>query len=411
MLSLIGWINGITVCIKVIFDIIAGSIFLYKSKKENVRLLVYFAFSYVSVSVIFLPYFIDFISILFTDSNLNLEIYIFLSIARNIIAEPVLISFIFVGTTLLLKEKRKYMLWVYLIMLAIYEVSFLFNFDSVAILINPTIPGSDLIFIQIGIITPQFIILAISFGTILIFNGLGFFYKGLNSDGIIKRKFMMLSVAFIMFFGAGLFETLFEPGIYLLFTRTIFESTAFFVYFAIMPKRVKKLKTKSLEQEKELISFMKRELKEDTIAQPSNCDISSRNANLVIFISYSTKDAENYQINLVSDKLLQFEEIGEVLYWQEHMKDNIIKYMNDNLGRCDVMLLFCSKNALMSVPVEKEWTAAEALNKPIIPIFMDSRYIPPLLSSRLGLEYEKINFDGFINNLYDLIAKKSIFII
>ena len=108
MLSLLGWINGITVSIKVIFDVIAGSIFLYKFKKDKVRLLVYFAFSYLSVSVIFLPYFIDFVNILLTDLNLNLESYNILSLARTMIAEPVLISFIYVGITLLLKEKRRY---------------------------------------------------------------------------------------------------------------------------------------------------------------------------------------------------------------------------------------------------------------------------------------------------------------
>ena len=411
MLSLLGWINGITVSIKVIFDVIAGSIFLYKFKKDKVRLLVYFAFSYLSVSVIFLPYFIDFVNILLTDLNLNLESYNILSLARTMIAEPVLISFIYVGITLLLKEKRRYMLWIYLILLTIYEVSFIFNYASVTAFDIPSIPGENLIFIQIVFNTPQFIILAITFGTILIFNGFGFFYKSIQSEGVIKKKFMMLSLAFLMFFGAGIFETLFEPGFYLLFTRTIFESTAFFVYFAIMSKRVKKFKKKSYELEKELISFMKRESKEDMIAQPPNYDIRSEKDNLVIFISYSTKDAEKYKINLVSEKLLEYKEIKEVLYWQEHMKDNIIKYMNDNLGRCNAMLLFCSKNALNSVPVEKEWTAAEALNKPIIPIFEDSRHIPPLLSSRLGLEYEIRNIEKFIKELYDLIVKKSVAII
>jgi hypothetical protein len=178
-----------------------------------------------------------------------------------------------------------------------------------------------------------------------------------------------------------------------------------------MPKRVKKLKEKSYEQEKELITFMKRESKEEMIVHPPNYDVSSEKDNFVIFISYSTKDAEKFKIDLVAEKLLDFEEIKEVLYWQEHMKDNIIKYMNDNLGRCNAMLLFCSKNALKSVPVEKEWTAAEALNKPIIPIFEDSRHIPPLLSSRLGLEYEIRNFERFIEKLYDLIVKKSVVII
>ena len=108
-----------------------------------------------------------------------------------------------------------------------------------------------------------------------------------------------------------------DAGFYLLFTRTIFESTAFFVYFAIMPKREKKIKSKSFEQEKELISFMKRESKEDMTIQSPNYEISGVKDNLVIFISYSTKDAERYTINLISEKLLEYDEIKEVLRLHE----------------------------------------------------------------------------------------------
>ena len=49
--------------------------------------------------------------------------------------------------------------------------------------------------------------------------------------------------------------------------------------------------------------------------------------------------------------------------------------MNDNFGKCDLMLLFCSQNALQSQPVNDEWMAAKALNKPIIPVFTTIKYI------------------------------------
>jgi tetratricopeptide (TPR) repeat protein len=128
--------------------------------------------------------------------------------------------------------------------------------------------------------------------------------------------------------------------------------------------------------------------------------------NLLVFISYATKDAELFKVKEIAKTLNTYGDIKEVLHWQEDMKDNIIKYMNDNLGRCNIMLLFCSPNALISKPVEKEWTAADSMGKPIIPIFLKSDHIPPLLKSRLGLEYDSFDFQKNIHDLHDLILKK-----
>ncbi|MFX1260128.1 MAG: toll/interleukin-1 receptor domain-containing protein [Promethearchaeota archaeon] len=127
---------------------------------------------------------------------------------------------------------------------------------------------------------------------------------------------------------------------------------------------------------------------------------------MLIFVSYATKDAELYKIPELAHKLESYKEIGEVLYWQEDMHDSIIEYMNDNLGRCDVVLLFCSPNALDSVPVKKEWMAAESLNKPIIPIFFKPEHIPPLLNDRLGVEFNNFDFQKNVQEMYELILKK-----
>ena len=74
---------------------------------------------------------------------------------------------------------------------------------------------------------------------------------------------------------------------------------------------------------------------------------------LLIFVSYATQDTSLYNIAAIAEGLTKFAEIDDVLYWQADVEDNILKYMNDNLGHCDVMLLFCSPNALTSKPVEK----------------------------------------------------------
>jgi hypothetical protein len=127
---------------------------------------------------------------------------------------------------------------------------------------------------------------------------------------------------------------------------------------------------------------------------------------ILVFVSYATKDAEIFKIKEICESLTKQAKITDVLYWQEDMQDNIIKYMNDNLEKCDVMLLFCSPNALISEPVEKEWTAADIMGKPIIPIFNDPEHIPPLLKTRLGVKFDPFNFQKNLNEISSLILKK-----
>ena len=140
--------------------------------------------------------------------------------------------------------------------------------------------------------------------------------------------------------------------------------------------------------------------------ETSSVQGSEKREGMSVFVSYATKDAELYKIPELARKLEEYKEIGEVLYWQEDMHDSIIEYMNDNLGRCNGVLLFCSPNALDSVPVKKEWMAAEALKKPIIPIFLKPEHIPPLLSDRLGFEFDNFDFQKNVREIHELLLKK-----
>jgi len=138
----------------------------------------------------------------------------------------------------------------------------------------------------------------------------------------------------------------------------------------------------------------------------SSVQVSEKREGMSVFVSYATKDAELYKIPELARMLEEYKEIGEVLYWQEDMHDSIIEYMNDNLGSCNGVLLFCSPNALDSVPVKKEWMAAESLNKPIIPIFFKAEHIPPLLNDRLGIEFDNFDFQKNVREIHELLLKK-----
>ena len=127
---------------------------------------------------------------------------------------------------------------------------------------------------------------------------------------------------------------------------------------------------------------------------------------ILIFLSYSTKDENKYGIKRIAERLTAYKNIENAIYWEEDMEDNMYEYMDENIGKCDVFILFCSPEALKSEPIKKEWTAADSLDKPIIPIFIKKEHIPPLLSSRRGIEYDIFDIPNFISELYNLVLKK-----
>ena len=78
---------------------------------------------------------------------------------------------------------------------------------------------------------------------------------------------------------------------------------------------------------------------------------------LLVFMSYATKDADLFKIQEISNKLTDTPEVKDVLYWQEDLDDNIFEYMNDNLGKCHVFVLFLAVKNPQPQPVPSSATA------------------------------------------------------
>lgn len=129
-----------------------------------------------------------------------------------------------------------------------------------------------------------------------------------------------------------------------------------------------------------------------------------------VFLSYSTLDSDYFKIPEISQHLETFPEIDKVLYWEKDSGQNIIEYMEDNLERTKVFVLFCTKNSKNSKSVKLEREAAIQLKQEdrirIIPVFQDPIDIPLLLKPFLGVQFGKEDFNGFIQKLYEEILRK-----
>lgn len=128
---------------------------------------------------------------------------------------------------------------------------------------------------------------------------------------------------------------------------------------------------------------------------------------IIVFISYAIKDSRIFKVSKLSKLLLNYTEIEDVLYCEEYARDDFIKYMNEYLDKCDVLLLFCSPNSLKSEFVAMEWRAAISLKKSIIPVYLDPKYIPPLLSPKLGVEFDEKDLSMTIDNIILTIKKNT----
>ena len=409
MLSIEGWLNSIITTSLILIASASGLFLIFKSKKLKTKPLFYLGFAILFSGLTYTYLSIDFITILITGKNIIIPFRYPLILISYIILLLGIGFWLYISAELLFPNKKWYIILVFVILeIPNYIITVLYPSYNLTF-IDPNVAGGDLFDDVLTMGSPVFIIVFILAFYVLIINGFGLLYKSLTSEGVLRRKFFLLSFGFFMWVGFGVFDLAIYIPIPIFIIRIGVISSYIFMYLGLRQEKVKKHKRKiPSKTEVALKSYLISESDTENI----NNEIVSTNqyldipSNILIFLSYATKDAELFEVREIAKRLTNYAKIQDVLYWQEDMDDNIFEYMDENIGKCDAMVLFCSKNALESVPVKKEWTAADALGKPIIPVFIDPSYIPPLLSSRLGLEHNFYDIEKNVEELYSLILKK-----
>jgi hypothetical protein len=360
-------------------------------------------FFFESLSTI--PTVFDFIKIILTNTNIDKN-YGWVGILMSM-WDPIALFFItYIALELLFPHKKWSILSTFIVLGTVYEFLLFFDMDNFFTIYYPPISGELTIGIIYGL---EWGILVSLLGFyFFIFNGLGLAFKAFKSKGLIRKKYTFLSSGFLILILCGNVNSYLPLEGQVIWQLITISISSWLLYKGFTPQKQVKLKKKKIPSTKEVqfTSYMlgKPSIKEDIdVELVKNLGIDKK---LLIFMSYATKDVDMFKIHKLAKYLVELTEIENVLFWEKHMEDNIFEYMDDNLGKCDVMVLFCSKNALNSVPVKKEWTAAEAIGKPIIPVFYDVNHIPTLLKSRLGIEYDFYDMEKNILGLRNLILKK-----
>ncbi len=232
-LDINGWIDGITASGVVIFGIIFGLFFIYRAKKTNSKLVAILGAANMLAGLMFLGVFIDFLRVLIID--LNMENNGTVAILSYIWFAPVIITAMYIGAELLAPKIKTYIVVIILIISIIFEIIIFFDplgsFNFVPT--PPASPSKNLIDYNVNLMTFAGILMGVMLITVLVFLGLGFLYKALQSSGVIRKNFLYLSIGSIFFCIFGLLEGLTVPGILVIIVRIGYLSSFWLMYFGL----------------------------------------------------------------------------------------------------------------------------------------------------------------------------------
>lgn len=229
MLNINGWIDGITASGVVMFGIVFGLFFFYRSKKTGARLLSYLGLAIIFAGLMFLGVLSDFLIVLITEHNMN-NINGIDGILSYIWFAPALFFAMYIGGELILPKKKWYLISIIVVLSIIFEAVVLIDPIGSFDFAYPTTSGEELIDYNINILTPAGILMACLLLSILIFLGFGFLFKAIQSTGVIRKNFFFLSMGSFCFCVFGLLEGLIAPGWALIIVRIGYLSSFWFMY-------------------------------------------------------------------------------------------------------------------------------------------------------------------------------------
>ncbi|MFW9818188.1 MAG: hypothetical protein ACFFE5_01155, partial [Candidatus Thorarchaeota archaeon] len=218
-LDINGWIDGLTASGVVIFGIIFGSFFIYRSRKTEAKMLTYLGLANIFAGLMFLGVFLDFLSVLLLQQNMpNNGIVAILS---YIWFAPAIVTAMYIGAKLMTPKFKLYIVLIFLGISIIFEIIVLlyplvsFNFNPTP----PTVPTINLIDYNVNLNTIAGYLMGGLLISVIIFLGLGFIYKAFQSTGAIRKNFLYLSLGSLCFCIFGLLEGLTVPGFLVIIVR------------------------------------------------------------------------------------------------------------------------------------------------------------------------------------------------
>jgi hypothetical protein len=234
-------LNGLVVLGVLIFSSVSGIFFFYKSRKYNIKLLSYLGVMIFFMGFMWLGPIVDFITIVFTTGNMDNSYGLYSILSYMWVPIPLFFAML-ISAQILLPEKKWYIVSIYIILGIIFEYYVFTDTLNSFIFDTPGAPGWSLIDARFNLASPAFILIAI-FDFSVLFNGIGFLRKSIQSEGIIRRKHLYLSLGFFIFVFFTIFDLINFPGGALYTIRIGINFCFLFFYLGLKeePAKPKKL--------------------------------------------------------------------------------------------------------------------------------------------------------------------------
>jgi hypothetical protein len=230
MVSQLGLLDGVSAVGIVISSLLCGILSIYYSRKLKANLLFYAGLSISLSGLLFLGPTTDFFLVLMTGKNIT-PIYVY-GILSYMWVGPAIIPAMYVGAELMVPEKKRGIVSVYVILAVIFEL-FLWLDATNSFTFTLTIPGQDLIDASFNRTHPTFIFIVIFLASVLIFLGFGFLIKAKQATGVLRKKFLLMSLGYLDFVISGALDSLFSPGITLFFVRIAMLASSWLIFIGL----------------------------------------------------------------------------------------------------------------------------------------------------------------------------------
>lgn len=231
-LSVLGWIDGLTATGVVLFGLIFGSFFIYKSKKSEANILTFLGLATVFAGLMYLGVFLDFLIVLITKKNIENASGV-VALLSYIWLAPAIITAIYIGTRLLNLKKKWYVLSIFVVLGVIFDIAIFIDPFNAFNIIPPTNSGEALIDYNVNTFSVAGILMAIFLISVTIILGLGFLIKSLKTTGELRRKLFLVSMGAFCFCIFGLIEGLTAPDIYVIIVRIGYLASFWLLYFGL----------------------------------------------------------------------------------------------------------------------------------------------------------------------------------
>ena len=228
-----GWIDGITASGVVVFGIVIGFFFFYKSRKRNAKLLAYLGLANLFAGLMFLGVFLYFLFFLTIQQNIVNNGTV--ALLSYIWFAPVIISAMYIGVELIAPKIKKPIIFIVLIISIVFEIVIFIDptnsFNFIPSIPYP--PSINLIDYNVNLLTLAGMLMGGLLLLVIVFLGLGFLYKAFQSSGVIRRNFFLLSAGSLCFCIFGLLEGLTIPGILVIFIRLGYGISFILMYYGL----------------------------------------------------------------------------------------------------------------------------------------------------------------------------------